>query len=193
MAMKVTIHLELTVDEDELGVEQMDIPDKIRQLCRDAFGEFQAPRRDAKAYVARRYGSGSPYCSESKVAEVEGRVEIARSLSAAISSSRIDVEPCCPWFRKQSVQVTSVQIAAILAAIEFAATHMDGPDEPGFHFNSTTVLDADPKTGLILTEDENGEKWAYKMWASGDGIRMREADESDFDSALERWQEKTGL
>lgn len=82
---------------------------------------------------------------------------------------------------------------AILAAIEFAAMHMDGPDEPGFHFNGATVLDADPKTGLILTEDENGEKRAYEMRASGDGIRMREADESDFDSALERWQEKTGF
>jgi hypothetical protein len=70
----------------------------------------------------------------------------------------------------------------ILTAIEFAAMHVDGPDEPGFYFNGVTILDADPKTGLILAEDAYGEKRAYK-------IRI---DESDLDVALERWQEKTG-
>lgn len=93
--MKVTIRVELTVDEDEMAIEQIDLPAKIRQLCRDAFGEFGDHRRDAKAYVAKRY-SGAWFDSANKVREVEGRVELACLLSAGVSDAIIEVQACCP-------------------------------------------------------------------------------------------------
>lgn len=97
--MKVTIHLELTVDEDELGVEQIDLPGKIRYLCGDAFAEFQHPRRNAEEYVAKRYPQSEGYAwlnRENKVREVAARVELAQRLHNAGLQAVICVEPCCP-------------------------------------------------------------------------------------------------
>ncbi len=75
---------------------------------------------------------------------------------------------------------------AVLTAIELRAMQMDGPDEPGFHWRGMTVLDADPKTGVVLVEDEKGCKRAHKL-------ALDPASSEELRGARERWQEKTGI
>jgi len=78
---KITIKLETEVDD--IG----DLtPSQLRYLLADAFAEFQHPRRDAEAYIEKRYAPAEDYAwmnRENKVREVQTRTRLAEHLRCA--------------------------------------------------------------------------------------------------------------
>jgi hypothetical protein len=71
----------------------------------------------------------------------------------------------------------------VTMAVEAQTQQMDGPDDPGFHHNGVTILDADPAKGLILVEINNSHK-VYK-------IQLVEST-CDLSHMCSRFEEKVG-
>lgn len=96
---KVTLKLEIVVDDDLVGPEGALRLEQLRYLFAHAFAEFQRPRRDAEAYVAKRYPESEGYKwldRGKKTREVETRVKLAEMLRNAGLQAEITAEPCCP-------------------------------------------------------------------------------------------------
>lgn len=88
--MKVKVVLEFEMDA-ELA-DQIDVPGKVRQLCRDAFREFRNSRQNAEGYVEKRYAGQTQRWLDKKVCEVRGRRDLAHVLKLAVSDSIIEVD-----------------------------------------------------------------------------------------------------